>query len=100
MHATNRQSSVGRGRFAWATARFALATALVVACSSPYEGGGRVPIPSSADDATADDSASPFASLSPVDAGAQDARESEDASNQEPPADGGFDVFSLFGDLE
>lgn len=59
-----------------------------------------MPIPSSADDASADDGGSPFGGLSPVDAASENVGESEDASHQEPPADAGFDAFSLFGDLD
>ncbi len=57
-----------------------------------------MPIPSSPDDAGADDRGSPFGGLSAVDAGSEDA--TGDAFNPESPGDAGFDVFSLFNDLD
>jgi hypothetical protein len=71
---------------------------LGAACSSPYEGGGRMPIPLPTDDTDASDSWDPFAGLSPVDASADDGDDGDgdDDSLAPEPDDAGFDVFSLF----
>ena len=76
----------------------AIAPGLAAACASPYEGGGRMPIPVHTDDTDAGDSGDPFAGLSPVDASADDGDDGDgdDDSLAPEPDDAGFDVFSLF----
>jgi hypothetical protein len=71
----------------------AVAPGLGAACSSPYEGGGRMPIPLPTDDTG--DSGDPFEGLSPVDASAGDDAADSFASG---PDDADFDVLSLFSE--
>ena len=76
----------------------AVAPGLGAACSSPYEGGGRMPIPLPTDDTDAGNTGDPFASLSPVDAsGGDDGDDAADSFAPEPD-DAGFDVLSLFSE--